>query len=323
MIQEGNFERAIDRLGLTVDVVLTFTGAGNFTKLRYLNRLQQAGRWVVAGLELSSSALDISLRYSDWCTDKEFCDQLQRYNTYLQLGLLGGEIVSASYKQLIRNELDKTKDLYKQKRQQLADNLGEESADFKAADEAFGPGSSTAWRYWSSSKAESYNDLLYKRSALADRGKDLSADELAELDKLKAELPSHNPIIIESTIAEFPDVPLGKEFTQQIQVKLRDPQPGNDPRYFEMNFKVEDSKITGIKEGYYDYVVTMEGELKIGAGHYFMTNSNEYVKAAGRVELDKLGKIKDVDLNSGHYQPNYEENEIARQLFRDLGLMAN
>ena len=90
-----------------------------------------------------------------------------------------------------------------------------------------------------------------------------------------------------------------------------------------MNFKFENSRITGIKEGYYDYIITLEGELKIGAGHYFMSNSDEYVKAAGKIELDEFGKIKDADLNSGHYQPSYEENEVARQVFRDLGLMSN
>ena len=59
-------------------------------------------------------------------------------------------------------------------------------------------------------------------------------------------------------------------------------------------------------QGWFCYIITLEGELKIGAGHYFMSNSDEYVKAAGRIDIDGAGKIKVIEPESGHYRPNYE-----------------
>ena len=64
----------------------------------------------------------------------------------------------------------------------------------------------------------------------------------------------------------------------------------------------------------------MNGELKIGGGHYFLSKNAEYVKAAGNLEITKGGKIKLVDLQSGHYKPTYKENQIARELFKKIGL---
>lgn len=142
MIRNGNYENTMRDINLGVDVILTFTAFGNFTKLKHLSKLQQGAKWVFGGLELGSSALDISLRYTDWCKDDELCKAMQNYNSYLQLRLLVGEVLSASYKQLLKKKFDDTKEVYNRKRATLEDRLGKDSEDLEDADELFGAGSS-------------------------------------------------------------------------------------------------------------------------------------------------------------------------------------
>lgn len=170
---------------------------------------------------------------------------------------------------------------------------------------------------------ENYNELLSKRSSLAHNKKDLSPEDLEELQKIASKVPKHKPVILESTIAEFPDIPIDKEFIQEVKVKYKEPQPEGDPRYFEMGFVIENKQIKGIKKGYYDFVITMEGEFKIGGGHYYLSKHSQYVKGAGQMEINAQGKISLIDPYSGHYKPSYEENKIIRELFRELGLFIN
>jgi hypothetical protein len=160
------------------------------------------------------------------------------------------------------------------------------------------------------SKNERYNELLHKRSQLAYDGKDLTPDELSELNSLKTSSHSSANSII----------PNNDEFNSSIKVKSTDPQPGTNPKFYQSEFTVIEDRIVGVKPGYYDYVITMDGEIKIGSGHYFLSNSSEYVKAAGNMEIDNLGKITHLDVNSGHYKPTYENNVAAKQLFESMGL---
>ena len=46
-----------------------------------------------------------------------------------------------------------------------------------------------------------------------------------------------------------------------------------------------------------------------------MSKNSEYVKAAGRIDIDGAGKIKVIEPESGHYRPNYEENKITIEIF--------
>lgn len=53
-------------------------------------------------------------------------------------------------------------------------------------------------------------------------------------------------------------------------------------------------------------MVTNEGSLKVGTGHYNLSNSSPTVKAAGTIKLVK-GKIMEITNNSGHYRPTADE----------------
>ncbi|TWF32650.1 hypothetical protein FHW36_11427 [Chitinophaga polysaccharea] len=70
--------------------------------------------------------------------------------------------------------------------------------------------------------------------------------------------------------------------------------------------------------GTYDIVVTMEGYLKLGTGHYYLSNSAPEVMLAGTIEMYK-GKVKDITNLSGHYLPNAEQTKNYIRILNDLG----
>lgn len=72
-----------------------------------------------------------------------------------------------------------------------------------------------------------------------------------------------------------------------------------------------------------DYVITKDGELVLGAGHYHLSGGADTVKAAGGMEL-KDGKVISIDNNSGHYQPTRSDvAKSASVLDHDNGLAGN
>ena len=137
LMEADNFDRGIERAGLTADIVLTATGVGNLTKLRHLPKLQRVGRILLAGIEISSSTLDIVLDYTDICSDEAFCPKLKQYNFYLQMALLGGEGMSTLYKGLMESSRKSAKEAYEESRNALIAKHGEDSDEIKALDEHF------------------------------------------------------------------------------------------------------------------------------------------------------------------------------------------
>lgn len=74
-------------------------------------------------------------------------------------------------------------------------------------------------------------------------------------------------------------------------------------------FKIEDNifKISNNPaNGFFDYVVLKSGEMKIGKGHYLISNYSDEVLVAGRIEL-KEGKIDFLDNQSGHFRPEVSD----------------
>lgn len=53
----------------------------------------------------------------------------------------------------------------------------------------------------------------------------------------------------------------------------------------------------------YDFVVNTSGDLKIGKGHYKLNDRGDTLYFAGRLKVNKTGKICYVDNESGHYIP--------------------
>ncbi|WP_353780274.1 polymorphic toxin-type HINT domain-containing protein, partial [Winogradskyella sp. 3972H.M.0a.05] len=86
-----------------------------------------------------------------------------------------------------------------------------------------------------------------------------------------------------------------------------------------LNFTIEDDLImvdgkafTGNK----DFVITNEGALQLGNGHYHLSGNADSVKGAGEVAIVN-GKITDVSTNSGHYKPLKGDATSAAEAFKD------
>ena len=96
-----------------------------------------------------------------------------------------------------------------------------------------------------------------------------------------------------------------------IIVGQRSPQ-GPDIGAIRHDFTVRDGKIefvdpdVGNNHALYDFVMTADGELRIGNGHFYLADDADYVRAAGNIYLER-GKITSFGNNSGHYQPMNQE----------------
>ena len=61
----------------------------------------------------------------------------------------------------------------------------------------------------------------------------------------------------------------------------------------------------------HDFVITTNGELRIGLGHFHLSGNASNVLAAGRIKVNIEGKIWWMDGTSGHYLPGLENpNEL-------------
>jgi hypothetical protein len=67
-----------------------------------------------------------------------------------------------------------------------------------------------------------------------------------------------------------------------------------------------------------DFVITTNGELKIGKKHHFLGNATD-VEAAGTIKVVH-GKIKKITNASGHYFPTIDETNKYPEIFKQLGL---
>jgi hypothetical protein len=94
-----------------------------------------------------------------------------------------------------------------------------------------------------------------------------------------------------------------------IIVGQRRPQPEGLSHEFEIrDGKIRFKDLSKNKEVYarYEFVITADGELRIGAGHFYLADNEDYVRAAGAIGLER-GKIVMIWNQSGHYQPMNQE----------------
>lgn len=105
---------------------------------------------------------------------------------------------------------------------------------------------------------------------------------------------------ISRTLREFLDK------TTTIKAKLNAPQPAGKT----FDYEIVDGKIkfkdSNIGDGRHDFVITKEGDIKIGEGHYHLSGGADEVYGAGELTISN-GKFVAVDNNSGHYKPNTVE----------------
>ncbi len=73
-----------------------------------------------------------------------------------------------------------------------------------------------------------------------------------------------------------------------------------------------------------EYVILLNGELRLGEGHYYLSERAEQVLNAGTMGIEN-GKIIHLDNWSGHYQPDkidlinaqkfFEQNQLTDDIF--------
>ena len=83
-------------------------------------------------------------------------------------------------------------------------------------------------------------------------------------------------------------------------------------------------KNTERTSGNFDFVITESGELRIGDGHFALSDQGATgVKGAGEIYINSNGKIEVINNNSGHFKPNEEELINQATTLRDAGLLAD
>ena len=87
----------------------------------------------------------------------------------------------------------------------------------------------------------------------------------------------------------------------------------NDDSIEILNNKFEPNKL-------YDFIVDVNGNLKIGGGHYRLSQKASNVKAAGEIKVDKYGKIIYLNNESGHYEPTKEDIQAIADEFKKMNL---
>lgn len=70
----------------------------------------------------------------------------------------------------------------------------------------------------------------------------------------------------------------------------------------------------------YNYVITLEGDLRLGIGHFHLSGNAGNVLGAGRLKVNNEGKIFWIDGSSGHYRPTNSQLDNSVQMLRDNNL---
>ena len=78
-------------------------------------------------------------------------------------------------------------------------------------------------------------------------------------------------------------------------------------KYYKYKIVISNNRIYGIGKVNCDFVITTSGDLVLGFGHDFLSNSSDYVKFAGNIQIDEYGKISSITRKSGHYNPTVED----------------
>ena len=87
-----------------------------------------------------------------------------------------------------------------------------------------------------------------------------------------------------------------------VEIKHPVPQVGSQRIFYESS----DSVILTDIPGFVDFVVTLDGDLLLGKGHYKLNKKSTFLIMAGKLALVD-GKIGYLDNDSGHYEPGIHQ----------------
>jgi hypothetical protein len=104
---------------------------------------------------------------------------------------------------------------------------------------------------------------------------------------------------------------------------LKNAKPQSGENFGSVGYSLENGKVNlsrrSTTNGTFDFVVTNEGKLVIGQGHYNLSGEALSVKAAGQMRIVK-GQVLDINNSSGHYQPTVSEASGFRDILKSLGV---
>jgi RHS repeat-associated protein len=104
------------------------------------------------------------------------------------------------------------------------------------------------------------------------------------------------------------EIKTGKAISEGISLKNTTPQIGE--KFGALSYQLLDGRINlssrSVTNGTFDFIISNQGELIVGNGHYNLSNGAESVKAAGQLRLYK-GQVMEINNSSGHYKPTPEE----------------
>lgn len=93
----NRFSNIMTGANLGFDVVTTFTGIGNLSKLRHLSKLKKIGKIIISGLEISSGVTSMLIDYTSVCKDNEqACENIQTYLFWVEMASLSGDAISTA-----------------------------------------------------------------------------------------------------------------------------------------------------------------------------------------------------------------------------------
>jgi hypothetical protein len=120
------------------------------------------------------------------------------------------------------------------------------------------------------------------------------------------------------------------EAAEQLGRRIKDAKAlvkhSNDlqPRGVKYDFIIENGSIStpGRKaEGFVDFVITKQGELRLGRGHHKLaSDGKDDLIGAGEVFINSNGKIDLINNNSGHYRPNQSQLFQQSAILKESGL---
>lgn len=110
-------------------------------------------------------------------------------------------------------------------------------------------------------------------------------------------------------------------------LKVVDEKKGDVQGGYSVNLDIQNQMIlidgqpANIKD---DYVILLDGELRIGTGHYYLAEYTDEVINAGQIGIEN-GKVVYLNNWSGHYCPNkndvidakifFEQNQLIGDIF--------
>lgn len=133
-------------------------------------------------------------------------------------------------------------------------------------------------------------------------------------------------------------IPVSKEGLSEVKlvrVKVTSPQYSGSGKFGSYEVRFNGGKIErhvvgtngngawkGLNGGVADdlnFVITRDGKLRIGHGHYNLSGEAEQVVSAGKM-LVVDGKVVEISNYSGHYLPSNENLYDAEKIFKELGV---